>query len=181
MRRVSLRVGASPIGEGMTWAYDKGQQLGHFLIPIYIMAMQGHDALGRHRTIPFRVFRFGVQCKDGKTARVVGLANQQTHVIKAWLPDYKVHSARSLENGGWQVYGNFLIHDGPDHPGEVFATIGCVEVHGRNGFVRFNDTLIELAGPPAGSRNEQLHAIARSGLLSITYQRAARPALKKAP
>lgn len=80
---------------------------------------------------------------------MVGLADHQTHIIKAWLPNYRVHSARSQENRAWQVYGNFLIHDGPDNPTELFATIGCVEVMGYRGFVKFNDLIISLSGPKA--------------------------------
>jgi len=112
---------------------------------------------------------------------VVGLADHQTHIIKAWLPNYRVHSARSQENRAWQVYGNFLIHDGPDNPTELFATIGCVEVMGYRGFVKFNDLIISLSGPKATSRDQQLIEIGRAARMSITYERASRPPLKKMP
>jgi hypothetical protein len=95
------------------------------------------------------------------------------------LPQYRVHSAPSGEDGAWQVYGNFLIHDGPDHPGEIFATIGCIEVMGPRGFVKFNDLILRLAEPPGTHRDQQLVHVGQSGQLSITYAPAARPPLKK--
>ncbi|MFV0624979.1 hypothetical protein ACBY01_13355 [Sphingomonas sp. ac-8] len=143
--------------------------------------MSGTNGAGRRVSTDFEVFRFGVSCKDGRTANVVGLADQQTHVVKAWIPTYRVHSANSPENGGWQVYGNFLIHDGPDNDTELFASIGCIEVMGRRGFVRFNDLLIALSGVNGRNRDEQLHQIARSRSLIITYDRAARPPLVAEP
>jgi hypothetical protein len=102
-------------------------------------------------------------------------------MIKAWIPTYRVHSALSPENGAWQVYDNFLIHDGPDNPTELFATIGCIEVMGNRGFVKFNDLIISLSGPKAASRPEQLLEIGRAGRMSITYESATRPSLKKVP
>jgi hypothetical protein len=180
MRNAALRVGASPIGEGKTWAYPDGKKLGLFLIPAYVLTVLGSDKSATAVTEKFPVFRFGIHCTDGKTASVVGLAEQQTHTIKAWIPTYIVHSAASTENGAWQVYGNFLIHDGPDDDTEVFATIGCIEIMGPKGFVKFNDLLISLMDPPGATRDERLKAIGSSGKLTITYDRASRPALKKA-
>jgi hypothetical protein len=181
MRPVKISVGSTPIGEQRTWAYPSGQSLGLFLIPIYLCTVEGQDDARRAVREQFHVLRFGVQSEDGRRASVVGLADQQTHVIKAWLPHYRVHSASSPENGAWQVYGNFLIHDGPDNPSEIFATIGCVEIMGIQGFVRFNDLVIRLSSPKAKARNQQLLEIGGAGLMSITYARASRPLLKKAP
>ena len=181
MRSVKISVGSMPVGEQKTWAYPSGQSLGAFLTPVYQCSVEGQDDAGRMVREQFNVLRFGVHCTDGKTASVVGLADQQTHVIKAWLPHYRVHSASSPENGAWQVYGNFLIHDGPDNPSEIFATIGCIEIMGVRGFVRFNDVIIGLSGPKAKTRDQRLIEIGGAGRMSITYARASRPALKKAP
>ena len=181
MRPVKIFVGSKPVGEQKTWAYPSGRSLGLFVIPIYQCTVEGRDDAGGGVREQFDVLRFGVQSKDGRVASVVGLAEQQTHVIKAWLPDYRVHSASSAENGAWQVYENFLIHDGPDNPSEIFATIGCVEIMGARGFVRFNDLVIRLSGPKAKTRDQQLLEIGGAGLMSITYAAASRPLLKKAP
>ena len=181
MRKVALTVGATSSKEGKTWAYPNGAARGKFLIPVYQMTVAGTNSIGTPINETFPVFRFGVQCKDGKTAHVVGLAQQQTHVIKQWDPNYKVHSAVSKEDGAWQVYGNFLVHDGPDNDTELFATIGCVEVMGPKGFLKFNNLLVSLMDPPGSSLNEKLSAIGSSKKLTITYNKATRPALKKAP
>lgn len=179
MRKVNLVVGGRRIGEALTWAYPNGRALGYFKTPVYEMSVNGVNGAGQTISRHFNVLRFGVQSKDGASARVVGLAQQQVHIIKAWLPHYKVHSATSDENGGWQVYGNFLIHDGPDHELEVFATIGCIEVMGPSGFVQFNNLLIALTGTTGATRDEKLDAIARAGKLEIRYEAAARPELKQ--
>jgi hypothetical protein len=181
MRSVTLRVSGKPKGSGRTWAYPNGQALGYFKISVYEITVAGTATDGQASTTKFDVFRFGVHCLDGKTASVVGLAEHQVHVIKAWLPTYKVHSARSTEDGAWQVYGNFLVHDGPDSAAEVFATIGCIEIMGPSGFVKFNDLIISLAGPSAKTRDEQLLEIGKSGKISIIYESAERPALQRWP
>ncbi len=180
MRNVKILIGGKPVGEQRTWAYPSGQSLGQYLVPIYPCYVNGINNAGATVREQFNVLRFGVQSKDGKAAAVVGLADYQTHIIKAWLPHYRVHSATSPENGAWQVLGNFLIHDGPDNPTELFATIGCIEVMGRQGFVKFNDLIISLSGPKATNRPQQLMEIGRSGRMSITYEQASRPPLKRA-
>ena len=181
MRTVKIQIGSRSLGEQKTWAYPSGRSLGTFRTPIYDSFVSGIYDTGASVRQGFKCLRFGVQCLDSRTAAVVGLADQQTNVIKAWIPTYIVHSANSSENGAWQVYDNFLIHDGPDNSTELFATIGCIEIMGLNGFVKFNDLLISLSGSIARDRNEKLLEIGRSGKLSITYERAVRPALKKHP
>ena len=114
-----LTVGAKPIGEGKTWAYPKGRDLGFFLIPLYEMKVMGHDSRGKPSMTVLPIFRFGVLSKDGRTAHVVGLADNQRHVIKVWKPNYTVHSAPSHEDGAWVVTGHFYIHDGPDDDSEI--------------------------------------------------------------
>jgi hypothetical protein len=178
MRPVKLTVGSKAIGSYPTWAYPKGQKLGLFAIPTYRMTAAGQTGSGLRVVREYEVFRFGVLSKDGTRASVVGLANQQTHAIKTWIPTYIVHSAASTENGAWQVYDDFLIHDGPDNKTEVFASIGCVELVGFNGFNVFNDTLIELSGPSATKRADQLAEIGRARNITIAYEQAVRPALK---
>ena len=165
MRKVKILVGGMPIGEQQTWAYPNGQSLGRYLVPIYKCTVEGLDNAGKVVKVQFDVLRFGVLCNDGKTASLVGLADYQTHVIKAWIPTYRVHSANSPENGAWQVYGNFLIHDGPDNPTELFATIGCIEIMGSSGFVKFNDLIISLSNSKTANKSDQLLEIGRSGHL----------------
>jgi len=181
MRAVKIVVGGVPTGQQRTWAYPSGFALGQFQVPVYPCFVTGTDAKGQAVRERFDVLRFGVQSKDGKSAAVVGLADFQSHVIKAWLPHYRVHSASSPEDGAWQVYGNFLIHDGPDSPSELFASIGCIEIMGKQGFVKFNDLIISLAGPSAADRARQLAEIGNSTKMMITYEAAKRPELKRLP
>jgi len=180
MRPVQMIVGNRPGREMHTFAYPKGQHLGFFLVPTYQMSVSGTDARGSLSKKVFEVLRFGVQSNDGKSARVVGLKDNQTHIIKSWIPSYTVHSARSNEIGAWQVYKNFLIHDGPDDESDdIFASIGCIEVMGHNGFNELNDYIIELVGAPARTRAEQLSQIGNSRMLTITYMKANPPPLKR--
>jgi hypothetical protein len=181
MRQVRLEVGNKKIGTALTWAYPEGKAHGLFWIPTYNLEVSGTDASGGKVSRSFEVFRFGVHCPTKSSSpTVVGLAKYQVHVIKAWLPHYSVHSAPSVEQGAWQVYGNFLIHDGPDDPKkEVYASIGCIEIcNGPAGFDAFNDYLISLSGPTSSSRKAQLAEIGRARNLTITYLAATRPALK---
>ena len=181
MRSVMLTVGSKIIGEGTSWAYPKGRDLGFFAIPIYEMKIAGTDSHNKYSMTTFPVYRFGVNCADGKTVHSVGLAEAQRHVIKTWKPDYKVHSYPSVEDGAWVVYRSFYIHDGPDDDTQIEATIGCIEVWGPKGFTKFNDLLISLMDPPGKTRDERLLAIARSGLLTIVYEKAAHPPVKPVP
>lgn len=181
VRRVDIRVGAHAIGHARTWAYPDGDPAEHFRIPTYKVTVSGTLAKGTRDSRNFEALRFGVQKKGAGGPQVVGLADQQRHVIKAWLPHYRVHSARSTEQGAWQVYGNFLIHDGPDSPlTQVYASIGCIEIcNGPRGFDKFNDTILQFADPPGSTRDQKLAALGRSGRLVISYDPAIRPPLKK--
>jgi hypothetical protein len=181
VNRVDIKVGATPIGYARTWAYPDGDPAEHYKIPTYKVTVSARSTGDKVESQDFEALRFGIQ-KDGAIGpRVVGLANQQTHIIKSWIPTYSVHSARSPERGAWQVYGNFLIHDGPDDTrNEVYASIGCVEIcNGPAGFNIFNDYIISLAKPTAASRDRQLLEIGRGGRLVITYLKAKRPALAR--
>ncbi|MBK6919364.1 MAG: hypothetical protein IPH07_18355 [Deltaproteobacteria bacterium] len=184
MRPVTMLVGNRPIGRAYTWAYPYGEAEGLFVMPTYALTVEGTLPSGEHAKRDFEVFRFGVHCpKNGRPA-MVGLAQQQTHVIKSWISTYTVHSADSPERGAWQVTGNFLIHDGPDNPlsrDDVYASIGCLEVCGGPlGFDVFNDFIIALSAPRAGSRDAQLQEIGGAHSIRITYLAATRPPLQRA-
>jgi len=181
MREIRILVGNAVLGRQRTWGYPKGAQNELFWIPIYPCTVAGTDEHGQSVSKRLNVLRFGIHNPDGRSPRVVGLADQQRYIIKNWLPTYRVHSAPSQEDGAWHVKDNFLIHDGPDDPTEIYATIGCIEIMGLQGFVRFNDLIISLSGlsDSSASRNNKLGQIGRSGKLSITYQRATRPALER--
>ena len=179
IRKIQMNVGSTPIGKAITWSYpsDDGNI---YVIPTYKLTVSGTNDAGLPESKDYEVFRFGVQRKDSSSsARVVGLADLQTHTIKKWIPSYEVHSASSPEKGAWQVYDDFLIHDGPDSPmTELYASIGCVEIcYGPSGFILFNDFIISLSGSTKKTRDEKLKEIGSSGKMTITYQKATRPPL----
>lgn len=181
MREININVGSKPIGKAKTWAYPSGQKFGFFFIPTYEVTVSGLDDNKKAVSKVFEALRFGIKCEKGGTPHVVGLADQQTHIIKSWLPHYTVHSADSTEKGAWQVYGNFLIHDGPDLPFiEAYASVGCVEIcHGPAGFDQFNDFLISVSGSNKTNRDSKLIQIGSSNKVKITYQKAKRPSFTK--
>jgi hypothetical protein len=118
MRNVKMVVGDMKVGQAITWAYPYGDpSMQTYTIPTYHLAVSGTGSKGARKEQKFEIIRFGVQKKSTTaTPTIVGLAEAQTHVIKQWIPTYTVHSSHSTENGAWQIYGNFLIHDGPDNP-----------------------------------------------------------------
>jgi hypothetical protein len=72
MRHVSLTVKGTPVGP----------------------RRERHRFLRQGVTTTYEVLRFGLHCPTTKSKPVtVGLASEQLHVIKAWLPHYSVHSA----------------------------------------------------------------------------------------
>jgi len=179
MRKIKMIVGNKKIGKALTWAYPNGQSQGVYSIPTYALTVSGILDSGTKIKKDFEIIRFGIQGKTSKSARVVGLADAQKHKIKAWLPNYTVHSAPSIEQGAWQVYGNFLIHDGPDNPKrEVYASIGCLEIcNGPKGFDKFNDFVISLSGSTQLTRKSKLKEIGKSRTITIEYKKATRPPL----
>ena len=178
VRDIEMKVGATSTATGLTWAYPDGPQTTHYRIPIYKITVSGVKDSGFSSSTDFDVYRFGVKKEGSGQPRSVGLADQQTHVIEMWLPEYTVHSALSAEKGAWKVYDHFLVHDGPDDPNDassVYATVGCVELCGPAKFDAMNDLIISLSGITAGTRAEKLNAIGTSGKLKITYDAATRP------
>lgn len=180
IRPIKLKVWNAKVGQAVTWSYpDSDGKL--YLIPTYKMTVDGttDDGAVAHRE--FEVIRFGPNRHeaDGRPAHMVGLRDYQKHRIKLWHGSYTVHSARSEERGAWKVYGNFLIHDGPDDPmKEFYATAGCIEVcGGPRGFDLFNDYIISLSGSTQPTRMKKLREIGSAGKMSITYMKAGFPPL----
>jgi len=185
MRQVKVLMTNRRMDEYPTYAYKHGEALGVFAMPTYELIVSGEDATGRSVRKTFEVFRFGLLFKDG-AAHVVGKSVLQTHVIKTWDPEYSPRSPRgsidprTIEDGAWQVEGNYLIHDGPDSKSQLFASIGCIELIGPKAFSRFNDLLIRLSGPSVTARRSaQLAEIGKAKSISLTYQYAPYPPLKK--
>ena len=187
VRPITIEVTEEKSGVAVVWGYPRDDvpedDIGPlYEIPTYKMIVRGSLDDGKPSKREFEVIRFGVQQKTTKhQPQVVGLANDQTHAVKKWLPHYSVQSASSEEVGAWQVFGDFLIHDGPDDPLDrrsPFASIGCVELCGSRGFTVFNEHLVLLSGSKVPGQQDKLKEIGDSGTLEVHYLAASRPALK---
>jgi hypothetical protein len=179
LRPIRLTVGSKPLGKAITWSYPSDDEK-TYLIPTYSLTIDGSDAAGCPVRHTVEVIRFGIHRKSSRSqAFVCGLADQQVYPILNWLPNYRVHSFPSKEDGAWHVIRNYLIHDGPDAPmSEKYATAGCIEVcGGPHGFRKFNDLVIDLSGSTKSTRDAQLMEIGRSRTMTITYMKAVRPPL----
>jgi hypothetical protein len=178
IRKITLLAGGSPIpGPAIVKSYPF-YDAKTYSMPLYPLDVSGTSNEGRPQSRRFVILRFGIRKRDALSpVTVAGVVHAQTHVIKRWIPTYKVHSYPSVEDGAWQVLGNLLIHDGPDDPtAEAFGTLGCLEITGSpGGFITFNDYILSLGGSKKATRQEQLAEIGASGRMSITYIRATRP------
>jgi hypothetical protein len=171
LRPIQLTVEATTIGSAVTWSYPYSDGK-VYVIPTYAMTVAGQNSAGRSVVRTFEVIRFGVHRTPAHpTPYMVGLSQHHRYTIRRWIPTYKVHSYPSREDGAWQVHGNYLIHDGPDHPmRQLYATAGCIEIcGGPNGFVEFNRFLVELSGSTKRTMGEQLREIGDAGCMTITY------------
>ena len=87
----------------------------------------------------FEVIRFGVNNNnDRRVPRVIGLKDAQSYTL-GW---------QSYMGGSWHLYGDFLIHDGPDDPLETdrgWGANGCIEVCIAGDWERFNKAVIDYA------------------------------------
>ena len=157
--KITITIAGSPNGNfTSTWAYPDGDRTEYRKTPLYDIIVSSD--IGSEK---FEGIRFGPRNKNGKTS-VPGLADSQTHKI-AWHPSYDPSSNGSAEKGAWIIYGNFLIHDGPDNPRQPFGTAGCVEVAGPSAFSRFNNAILRLSG------ESDLHDV--DGV--AVYKKATRP------
>ncbi len=163
-RSVTVLASSLMVGSGVVVPYSHGRGRVNsirYRVPLYRMNLSGLDSAGNGQVLEFSVIRFGVVDTDG-THHVVGLADRQEHVLR-WV---------SYMGGSWQIYGNFLIHDGADDPAQMaYGAIGCIEVTGVNAWPRFLESIRMLAG----LRDEQ--QISRSGCLRIKIEGTTRPPL----
>ena len=177
LRRIHLTVAARTVGTAFTWSYPNSDGA-IYVIPTYELRVTGHDEYHRPVDRAFEVLRFGVHRTAARPEpHVVGISHHQSYVIHRWIPTYKVHSFPSREDGAWQVHGNYLIHDGPDDPKtQLYATAGCIEVcGGPNGFVAFNQFIVDLAGSQGKSFASQLREVGHSSCMTMDYLAAQPP------
>lgn len=183
IRNIKLTVGNVIKGHGILKSYPVND-LKSYRMPLYTLTVEGTDDSDKKQSKDFNIFRFGIH-KPLKTspAKVVGLADQQTHIVKKYKHDYRLHSVEgtpyNASDGAWVVWKTFYIHDGADDPQtEAFGTIGCVEVCDPDGFIKLNDFIISLSGSTKTTKTDKLIEIGASGKMKVTYLRTTRPPLE---
>lgn len=186
LRRVDVTISGDPITDAngeVQYGYVSGYGSENiYEVPLYKATVKGTNNEGDEVEESFTVVRFGVTDKKGKTPFTNGLADQQTHISRAWLDDYLERQSYrpTVSKGAWFVYGNFLLHDGTDYPTNsrmAWATDGCVEFCGVGKFDRFNELIVELSGTTLTGDAAKAE-IAKQEVLYVTFQKAKRPAVK---
>jgi hypothetical protein len=159
IRPVLVHVTSQVTGAGLVVPYEHGRrrpELGTYEVPLYEMYVSGKDRKGKSVSHSFNVIRFGI--KSDSTSSTVGLKDQQSHTLKR-VP---------YMGGSWQIYGNWLVHEGAEYPGrDAFGALGCIEVTGPGSWQDFENRLLELSG--ARSADE----LGKSGRLKIKIDHVA--------
>lgn len=157
IREIKLTVGNTTKDFGVLKSYPFPIEapFPEYKMPLYVLTVEGTDDGGAKKSKDFRIFRFGIhKPSENSAVTVVGLADKQTHVIKKYKYDYRLHSTHNTpfnpSDGAWVVWKTFYIHDGADDPRtQAFGTIGCVEICDPDGFIHLNDFIISLSGSTA--------------------------------
>jgi len=136
-----------------------------YRVPLYRVTVSGTSNRNSRVTEEFEAIRFGVQRTLTRSARIVGLADEQTHTLD-WS------NISTMPGFAWRVYDGFFIHKGPDNSlGGTMGSIGCVEICGAGEWDRFNNTIKLLTGV------QDEHRIGNNRLLTAQYESATRPPL----
>jgi hypothetical protein len=136
-----------------------------YLVPTYIMKVSG---VSSH----FKVIRFGIKrtnLNPPPKTRICDVGLFKNNIYTAtWIPTYTVHSGPGSVPGAWQIYKNFLIHEGSSNPSDAWGTYGCVEVVGAGEWSRF----IKSVKKTGGAENIIL---SKQKLVKINIEKAAAP------
>lgn len=166
MRRVTIIITNFTLGNAHVKSYPDNQNSSIlYRVPLYRVYVEGRDAANNLVQKDFEAIRFGVHKPYSSHARIVGLADTQTHTL-SW------DNISTMPGNAWRVYDGFFVHKGPDFPlTEHYGSIGCVEICGLDEWDRFNDVIKNLTGL------NTFNQISNSGLLSADYESATRPPL----
>lgn len=156
IRKVKIVITNNKVGEGLVRAYPQSNNK-EYIVPLYDCYIEGKMENGTTKKEYFSVIRFGVQRDESKNIapKVVGLKDKQTHILN-WV---------NYMGGSWQVYGNWLIHEGAENPSvEAWGALGCIEVTGKGEWSRFNNVIRSLSGETS------LSDISKAKTLSVHYE-----------
>lgn len=107
-----------------------------------------------------------------------GLADERHSLILNYFPNYTVRNTATPEDGGFLIYGNFMIHDGPDLiSNTMWGAAGCVEVMGEMGFNRLKQFIYDLSGSNNTDIEKALVELVAEKKLYIIIEKAKRPSL----
>lgn len=167
MSQVTITVTNIQSGVAYLTSYPYRPKRIKYRVPLYRVEVSGVDAAGNSVSTYFKAIRFGVKRTTTVAAKVVGLAERQSHTLR-WA------YITTMDEMAWRVYGGFFVHRGPENPlTQNFGSIGCIEITGPGKWAEFNALILELTGA-ASEEDAGAH-----GLVRIEYHAATRPPLIK--
>lgn len=122
--------------------------------------------------------RFTPTHVDGKLI-MAGLADQQSYNSPSYNPEYSPHNSEGLDNGAFSLYGNFLLHGGPDTITSYgVGGMGCIEIVD---FEHFKWDIIYMAGRifPSDEPEKSLVFLCNKGRIRIVIEKAVKPIIKE--
>lgn len=158
-------------------------------VPIYQMVVKGRNNDGEYVEESFECLRFMpvLEDDDTNTPTLTQLDMSSNSIVEVngvlgiypgiYDASYVVHSNSSAENGGIVLFGNYLIHDGPDDNNDIFGGAGCIEMFGNKRFSKLIDTIMGLTGSSSKSRKENLESIMNYQKLLVIVEPATVPEL----
>jgi hypothetical protein len=176
-RRLLVIMTNQMVGTGLVAGYHPSKDIpnaGTYKVPLYKMLLGTADGSSRAHDGPvheFAAIRFAVSVKHDPPA-VVGLAQRQEHIL-SWA---------TYMGGSWNLYGNFLIHEGAGSPQtEAWGSFGCLEVTGPDGWSNFKKKVLELSfGADLATTVNPERAITAAKSFLCRVEAATRPALIRA-
>jgi murein DD-endopeptidase MepM/ murein hydrolase activator NlpD len=121
----------------------------HYLVDTYWVYINGTTTSGQPVTYKFKAVRYGVAYKYNqyKEPTVVGLFQEQTHVIPTWKPKYLDDNDKGVPIGAFVISGTWYFHSGSEDTNSyTVGSIGCVEIAGKGEWTRFCKAIKELSG-----------------------------------
>ena len=157
-----------------------------YLVPTYQMNVYVQCGREKRWVGAFEVVRFGIDSAGwGGSGSICGLSDAQDYKLR-WWGDYPVHSVEGAPGGGWIIFGDYLVHAGPENPRDAvnpFGATGCIEVCGPGQWAQLNGTILkELSLDDLGRANVRIEfrSAPRPGLYSCQNTSEATNALLSA-
>jgi len=188
LREVTLTISGQPNGKTYNAQSYPSRDGVLYEVEVYTLTVSGTDNNGNQVSKEFDVLRFMPYLNKqsdntgygtiSETPIMSGLADERNEPAHSYNPNYEIHNTSSPENGGIVIYGNFMIHDGPDDLSEFgWGAAGCMEICGKSGFENLKSTIHSLSGS-SKPIEQGLVELAGAGKLMIHIEQAIRPTPK---